>query len=321
MLDEILKLKEEGLTQKAIADRLGLSIGKVKYRLAKLGGTRNGRGGDEGEAAGPTAAPVDAAPVGGEAADQAFAEAAHAANEAAAASAQPPVEDEAAGQALAEAADAAMEAGAVAGPGAGAAAASAEAPAASEYAEQALAEAAGTASEAAALSAPAAADGESAWRAIVDAAYAESAAAAAAQAPADGEAAWHDAADANRGTARDEDDRLVLLPKDPGTLYVYWTLTERRIRMIEEHFHCAWDELPKLLRVYDVTYTSFNGDNANHCRDVRIDGRADNWFVRGLSAGTVFCVDLGTTALDGRFVAVLRSGTAETPALHERLRR
>nr|WP_240546268.1 DUF4912 domain-containing protein [Paenibacillus artemisiicola] len=248
-MDEILKLKEEGLTQKAIADRLGLSIGKVKYQLAKLGGPRNGRGGDEGEAAGRSAEPVDS-----EAAEQALAEAAHAANEAAAASA------------------------------------------------------------------PAPADGQSAWRAVVEAAYAESAAAAAAPAPAEGEAAWHDAADANRGTARAEDDRLVMLAKDPGTLYVYWTLTERRIRMIEEHFHCAWDELPKLLRVYDVSYTSFNGDNANHYRDVRIDGRADNWFVRGLSAGTVFCADLGTTALDGRFVAVLRSGTAETPALHERLR-
>ncbi|MFC4809895.1 DUF4912 domain-containing protein [Paenibacillus sp. GCM10023250] len=310
MLDEIRRLKEEGLTHKAIADRLGLSIGKVQYRLGKLGRPRKADGGDEGEAAGRPGAPIDAEPAGGGALEQALTEAAGSASEAAAASAQAQEAGEAAGQASAEAASAAGEIDAP----------SAEAPAAGEAAGQAPAEAAHAASEAAAPSAQALGDGESAWRAAMEAAYAEGAAATAAETPADGGTAWLDAAGDSLGPDRAEDDVLVLLPRDPGTLYVYWTLTELRIRMIEEHFHCAWDELPKLLRIYDVTYISFDGDNANRYRDVRIDGRADNWFVHGLSAGTVFCADLGTTALDGRFVAVLRSNTAETPALHERLR-
>lgn len=117
-------------------------------------------------------------------------------------------------------------------------------------------------------------------------------------------------------TASLNQDRLVLLPRDPETLYVYWMLTERRIRMIEQHFHSAWHELPKWLRVYDVSYTAFNGNNANRSWDIQVNRDADNWFIKGMSAGTVFCVDFGTTALDGRFISLLRSNVAETPRLH-----
>ncbi|SEO02782.1 DUF4912 domain-containing protein [Paenibacillus sp. OV219] len=116
-------------------------------------------------------------------------------------------------------------------------------------------------------------------------------------------------------TAGLHQDRLVLLPRDPKTLYVYWMLTERRIRMIEQHFHCAWHELPKWLRVYDVSYTAFNGDNANRSWDIQVNSDADNWFIKEMSAGTVFCVDFGTTAIDGRFITLLRSNVAATPRL------
>ncbi|REE89068.1 hypothetical protein A8990_107166 [Paenibacillus taihuensis] len=114
-----------------------------------------------------------------------------------------------------------------------------------------------------------------------------------------------------------DEDRLVLLPKDPKTLYVYWKLTERRIRMIEQHFHCAWHELPKWLRVYDVSYITFNGDNANRTWDIQVGNEADNWFMRDMSAGTAYCVDFGTTSLDGRFITLLRSNAVETPRLND----
>lgn len=108
-------------------------------------------------------------------------------------------------------------------------------------------------------------------------------------------------------------DRLILLPGDRTSLYVYWEITERRRQLIEGFFGCGWHVLPKLLRVYDVTLQSFHGDNANRYFDVPINDYANNWFIHHVDSGAAYCIDYGTTTLDGRFITILRSNTAETP--------
>ncbi|WP_246427653.1 DUF4912 domain-containing protein [Paenibacillus phyllosphaerae] len=112
-------------------------------------------------------------------------------------------------------------------------------------------------------------------------------------------------------------DRLVVMPRDAESLYVYWELTTDLIKMVEAHFGCGWNVLPKKLRVYDVSFIHFKGDNFNRYWDFDVNQETSNWFVKGVAAGCSYVIDYGTTALDGRFITLLRSGAVQTPPLDE----
>ncbi|MEI7026916.1 DUF4912 domain-containing protein [Paenibacillus sp. y28] len=108
-------------------------------------------------------------------------------------------------------------------------------------------------------------------------------------------------------------DRLVLMPRDAQSLYAYWEVTDRRKQLVEEHFRCSWDELPKWLRLYEVQDVRFNGDNASPIREYWIDPEATNSFIEAVDAQRGYCVDYGFRLFDGRFFTVLRSNEVETP--------
>ena len=108
-------------------------------------------------------------------------------------------------------------------------------------------------------------------------------------------------------------DLLHLLIRDAHTLYVYWELSSRRRRLVSEHFECDWGAMPKVLRVYDVTYRDFNGQNANGWFDIETTPEADNWYVHGVRANTTYLVDYGTYTLERQFIPLLRSNAAATP--------
>lgn len=114
-------------------------------------------------------------------------------------------------------------------------------------------------------------------------------------------------------------DRLIALPRDPESLYLYWELTSDRKRMAEEHFRCGWMELPKLLRVYDVSFFYFEGKNFNRYWDFPINQEANNWFVKGISPDCSYVIDYGTTSINGKFITILRSNSIKTPPKEERL--
>ncbi|WP_018133137.1 DUF4912 domain-containing protein [Effusibacillus pohliae] len=110
-------------------------------------------------------------------------------------------------------------------------------------------------------------------------------------------------------------NRLVALAKEPGTIFVYWEVTELRKQLISEHFQCDWLSLPFFLQVYDVTHIHFNGYNANSTRSIPVHPLSDNWYIRGVEPGRNYQVDFGTTTFAGQFFAILRSNVVETSAL------
>jgi len=112
-------------------------------------------------------------------------------------------------------------------------------------------------------------------------------------------------------------DHITIMPRDPSSLYVYWDITSQRKQMTEEHFHTAFHNLPKFLRVYDITCLDFSGDHWNRHTDIALHGDADNWFVMGMEPNCTYIVDYGTTTLDGRFVTLLRSNTVTLPPQDE----
>ncbi len=107
-------------------------------------------------------------------------------------------------------------------------------------------------------------------------------------------------------------DRLVLLARDPYWLYAYWEVTATKMAEFSST-HGAWETSWPVLRVYDVTGITFNGQNANQYIDIGINDQADNWHINTGEPDRTFCVDLGRQFPDGRFITLLRSNTVTTP--------
>lgn len=110
------------------------------------------------------------------------------------------------------------------------------------------------------------------------------------------------------------DTKVVILPRDPNFLYVYWevsssTIGELSTKLCKDNFtQCRW-----VLRVYDVTDINFDGTNANKHFDVFVGNESDSWYVNVLETNRVWCVDLGLLAPNGSFVLVTRSNVIATP--------
>ena len=108
------------------------------------------------------------------------------------------------------------------------------------------------------------------------------------------------------------EDSIKLAIRDPWWIYCYWgvtTQTESKLReSIGEQYHKAnW-----VLRVYDVSFIIFNGNNAHRYFDISINPQANSWYIN-VSSGRSFCVDLCLKLDDGSFAMVLRSNTVMTP--------
>lgn len=108
-------------------------------------------------------------------------------------------------------------------------------------------------------------------------------------------------------------DMLRLLVRDARTLYAYWEVSDRKKWLAAQHFECDYGQLPKALRIYDVTHVLFDGHNANRSTDIELTPEADNWYIRGLDAGAVYIADLGVYTWERQFVPLLRSNVAHTP--------
>jgi hypothetical protein len=108
-------------------------------------------------------------------------------------------------------------------------------------------------------------------------------------------------------------NRIVLMVKDPTSLFVYWDVQPSRKRLLAEHFETDWEHLPLFLQVYDVTDLYFDGYHAQASWRVPISSAADNWYLHGVQPNRRYLVDLGTVTLHGQLFTILRSNIVATP--------
>ncbi|MDQ1911712.1 DUF4912 domain-containing protein [Paenibacillus sp. GD4] len=108
-------------------------------------------------------------------------------------------------------------------------------------------------------------------------------------------------------------DMLRLMVRDAHTLHVYWEISNRRRWLCSQHFECDWSELPKVLRVYDVTAIYFHGHNANRFFDIQATPEATSWYIGPVQANSTYMVDYGVRTPEGQFVPLLRSNAVMTP--------
>ncbi|MCX5703274.1 MAG: DUF4912 domain-containing protein [Candidatus Omnitrophica bacterium] len=110
-----------------------------------------------------------------------------------------------------------------------------------------------------------------------------------------------------------DQDKIILQVRDPWCCHTYWelkvqTLDRLRNELGEEFYHAK-----RILRVYDVSQITFNGNNAHRFFDIQINELANNWYIDTGSPGRSWCVDLGLLLPCGKFITMVRSNTVHTP--------
>ncbi|MCD4813080.1 DUF4912 domain-containing protein [bacterium] len=108
-----------------------------------------------------------------------------------------------------------------------------------------------------------------------------------------------------------EDNRIVLMIRDPYWCFVYWDLSmDRQTEVIREIQNAS---AKIVLRIYDVTDIEFDGSNAHRTQDIEVTEEATNWYINVWDADRAYCVDLGLLYSDGHFVTLARSNVVTTP--------
>ena len=115
--------------------------------------------------------------------------------------------------------------------------------------------------------------------------------------------------------SRYNDNRIVLVPRDPWWLHTYWDISEERISEVVSNMS-VYDSkgLIWVLRMYDVTgIGDFGGNNANSYYDVDVNFEANNWYVNVNIPEKEWCAEIGLKTKKGDFFAVVRSNRVKTP--------
>lgn len=113
-----------------------------------------------------------------------------------------------------------------------------------------------------------------------------------------------------------DEDTLFAMVQSPTNVYVYWSISSMKRKMVEHHFRTSWSDLPKRMKIYDVTGIIFQGHNAHRNFEIELPEMTNNWFVQHLEPDRTYVFDVGTKTFDGSFFTVLRSNPVETPRDH-----
>src|SRR5207247_1786314 len=108
-------------------------------------------------------------------------------------------------------------------------------------------------------------------------------------------------------------DRIVLLPRDPWWVFTYWEITPTTHVQALRAIGAEAEGARELLRVYDVTFITFTGDNAWQSFDVELPPGADRWYLNVGRPAASFCVEIGLATPGGRFLPLARSNVVTTP--------
>jgi hypothetical protein len=107
------------------------------------------------------------------------------------------------------------------------------------------------------------------------------------------------------------DNRLVLLARDPYWLYAYWDFSAEQIGKVLTELGTT--EARPILRIFDVTYLDFDGTNAWNHTDIALAPFATNWYIPVSRADASYCAAVGYLTADGRFAALGQSNVVATP--------
>ncbi|HAZ23175.1 MAG TPA: hypothetical protein DCY84_12545 [Firmicutes bacterium] len=115
--------------------------------------------------------------------------------------------------------------------------------------------------------------------------------------------------------------KVVLLVRDPYWLYAYWEI-ENTVREDLIREYGSWEQLPLVLRVYDLSGTDSDTGAAGvygapcpvSSFDVPVSPASASWYIYAGEPGHCFYVELGVVTGSGRYHLIARSNRITTPA-------
>jgi hypothetical protein len=108
---------------------------------------------------------------------------------------------------------------------------------------------------------------------------------------------------------RVEQDRLVVMVRDPYWLHAYWELVPRSVERAQSALGQHWHATRPVLRLFHVS-----GDgSAVLQREITIHGGVNHWYVDVQNPPQQFRMEIGYVTAAGQFYCLARSNTVTTP--------
>ncbi|SJZ51945.1 DUF4912 domain-containing protein [Selenihalanaerobacter shriftii] len=102
-------------------------------------------------------------------------------------------------------------------------------------------------------------------------------------------------------------NKLVLQVKNPEWIYVYWEYTSDRLNEIAlQAGYIEKDDIPIVLRVYDLTTTNYY--------NIKVEDDYNSWYLGGLTPNHIYIGELGILDKDNIFYSLINSNQVKTPA-------
>ena len=108
------------------------------------------------------------------------------------------------------------------------------------------------------------------------------------------------------------EDRLVILPRDPYSIFAYWELSlPTREALKKEVGAEQWPGVTFLLRVSKYAWSDEEAVESYY--DLNVSPGHDNWYISVQDADRLYHVELGSKLPQGSFQTILRSNSVRTP--------
>ncbi|MBI5049357.1 MAG: DUF4912 domain-containing protein [Nitrospirae bacterium] len=104
-----------------------------------------------------------------------------------------------------------------------------------------------------------------------------------------------------------EEDRIVLLARDPNWIFAYWELCDKTLKTFQKRL----PDSHLTVRVYDVTGCGI--ESPNRFFDINIPGMSGSWHIKVKQPDREFLVEIGLLSLAGNFLTIARSNRVLTP--------
>jgi uncharacterized protein len=106
-----------------------------------------------------------------------------------------------------------------------------------------------------------------------------------------------------------EQDRLVVMVRDPYWLQAYWELTRQSIDRAQSAMGQSWHKCQPILRLYKV---GADGSSAV-VRQIPVHGGVSHWYIDVQEPPSEFRLEIGYYNDNGQFYCLARSNSVSTP--------
>ncbi|MBD8069146.1 DUF4912 domain-containing protein [Bacillus sp. PS06] len=119
----------------------------------------------------------------------------------------------------------------------------------------------------------------------------------------------------NHHSSRVHYETLKLMIKNPHCLYAYWELNEMTRQLVEQHFGCDWEALPKSVKIFDLTSYDHNSRNGLSSLTMNVPESQRYMFIPNVQPNHNYVVELGISINEDSFFTMIRSNEISTPQI------